>query len=148
MPRDERSICDRCILQSCRKRKANLRMAWVDYKKTYDMASHSWIIATMGMVGLTYNIIGYIKQSINKRKTNLYVDGKLLGSVPIRRGIFQSNLFSSLLFAIALLSLTDILRETGMGIPTRKEWSKSQPPVLHGQLKNVWDERQRNRILD
>ena len=112
------------------------------------MTSHSWIIATMGMVGLTYNIIGYIKQSINKRKTNLYVDGKLLGSVPIRRGIFQSNLFSSLLFAIALLSLTDILRETGMGIPTRKEWSKSQPPVLHGQLKNVWDERQRNRILD
>ena len=27
---------DRCILQNCRKRKTNLSMAWVDYKKAYD----------------------------------------------------------------------------------------------------------------
>ena len=58
-------------------------MAWVDYKKTYDMICHSWIITTMGMVGLADNIIGLIKQGINKWKTNLYADGKLHGSVPI-----------------------------------------------------------------
>ena len=42
---------DRCILQNCRKRKANLSMAWVDYKKAYDIVSHSWIITRMEMVG-------------------------------------------------------------------------------------------------
>ena len=63
-------------------------MAWVNYKKAYDMASHSWIIATIGMAGLADNILGIIKQRMNKWKTKLYADGKLLGSVPIRRGIF------------------------------------------------------------
>ena len=57
---------DRCILQNCRKRKTNLSMTWVDYKKDYDMVPHSWNIATMGMVGLADNIIGLIKQSTNK----------------------------------------------------------------------------------
>ena len=37
------------------------------------------------MVGLANNIIGLIKQNMNKWETNLYADGKLLGSVPIRR---------------------------------------------------------------
>ena len=106
---------DRCILQNCRKRKTNLSMAWMDYKKVYDMVPHSWIIATMGMVGLADNVIGLIKKSMNKWKTNLYADGKLLGSVPIRREIFQGDSFSPLLFVIALLPLTHILRETGIG---------------------------------
>ena len=57
----------------------------------YDMAPHSWIITTMRMVGLADNIIGLIKQSMSKWKTNVYADGKLLGSVPIRRGI-SSNI--------------------------------------------------------
>ena len=41
-------------------------MAWVDYKKAYDMIPHSWIIATMEMVDLADNIIGLIRQSMNK----------------------------------------------------------------------------------
>ena len=52
---------------------------------------------------------------MSKWKTNLYADGKLLGSVPIRRGIFQGDLFSPSLFVIALLPLTHTLRETGVG---------------------------------
>ena len=100
-------------------------MAWVDYKKAYDMVPHSWIIATMGMVGLADNIIGLIKHSVmNKWKTNLHADGKLLGSVPIRRGIFQGDSFSPLLLAIALLPLTHILRETGMGYQLEKNGAK------------------------
>ena len=59
-------VIDRCILQNCRKRKTSLRMAWVDYKKTYDMVPHSWIITTVGMVVLADNIIGLIKESMTK----------------------------------------------------------------------------------
>ena len=51
---------------------------------------------------------------MNKWSTNLYADGKLFGSVPIRRGIFQGDLFSSFLFVITFLPLTQILKETGM----------------------------------
>ena len=74
----------------------------------------------MGLVGLADNIIGLNKQSMNRWKTNLYADGKLLGSVPIRRGIFQGASFSPLLFVIALLPLTHILRDTGMGYQLEK----------------------------
>ena len=108
-------VIGRCILQNCRKRKTNLSMTWVDYKKAYDMVPHPWIIATMGMIGLADNIIGLIKQSMDKWKTNLYADGKLLESVPIRRRIFQGDSFSPLLFVVGLLPVTHILRETGMG---------------------------------
>ena len=126
---------DRCILQNCRKRKTNLSMAWVDYKKAYDMVPHSWIIDTMGMVGLADNIIGLIKQSMNKWKTNLYADGKLIGSVPIRRGIFQGDSFSPLLFVIALLPLTHILRETGMGYQLEKNGAKVNHLFFMDDLK-------------
>ena len=79
------------------------------------MISHSRIIATMGMVDLAENIIGFIKQSINKWKTNLYADGKLHESVSIRRAIIQGDSFSPLLFVIALLPLAHLLREAEMG---------------------------------
>ena len=79
----------------------------------------------MGLVGLADNIIGLNKQSMNRWKTNLYADGKLLGSVPIRRGVFQGASFSPLLFVIALLPLTHILRDTGMGYQLEKMEQKS-----------------------
>ena len=37
-------LIDMTILQDCRKRNTNLGMAWIDYKKAYDMVSHSWIL--------------------------------------------------------------------------------------------------------
>ena len=126
---------DRCILQNCRKRKTNLSMARVDYKKVYDMVLHSWIIATIGMIGLPDNIIGLIKQSMDKWKSNLYADGKLLESVPIRRGIFQGNSFSPLLFVIALLALIHVFRETGMGYQLEKNGAKVNHLFLMDDLK-------------
>ena len=94
------------------------------------------------MVGLADNIIGLIKQSMNRWKTNLYADGKLLGSVPIKREIFQGDSLSSLLFLIASLPFTHILRQgtNRNEVQTRKEWSKIQPPVFHERLKTVWEE--------
>ena len=110
-------------------------MAWVGYKKAYDMVPHSWIITTMGMVSLANNIIGLIKESMNKWKTNLYADRKLLGSVHIRRGIFQDDSFSPLLFVTALLPLTHILRETGIGCQLEKNGAKVNHLFFMDDLK-------------
>ena len=87
------------------------------------------------MVGLDGNIIGLIKQSMNKWRTNLYADGRLLGSVHIRRGIFQGDSFSPLLFVIALLPLTHILRETGMGYQEEKNGAKANHLFFMDNLK-------------
>lgn len=74
----------------------------------------------MGMVKLTNNIISFIKQSMNKWKSELDFDGKPLGSVLIRTDILLGDLLSPLLFAIALLPLTHALTETGMGYKPKK----------------------------
>ena len=87
------------------------------------------------MVGLADNIIGLIKQSINKWKTKLYADGKRLEPVPIRKGIFQGDSSSPLLFVIALLPLTHILRETRMGYQLEKNEAKVNHLFLMDDLK-------------
>ena len=115
-------------------------MTWVDYKKAYDMVPYSWIIATMEMPGLANNIIDLIKQSMKESKTNLYADEKLLGSVPIRRGIFQGDSFSPLLFVIVLLPLTHKLRETGMGYQLEKNGAKVNHLFFMDDLKLHWEE--------
>ena len=37
-------LIDKTILRDCRKRHTNLGMAWINYKKVYDMVPHSWIL--------------------------------------------------------------------------------------------------------
>ena len=68
-------------------------------------------------------------------KINLYADGKLLESVPIRRGIIQGDSFSPLLFVIALLPLTHILRETGMGYQLERNRAKVNHLFFMDDLK-------------
>ena len=64
-------------------------MAWIDYKKTYDMVPHSWIITTLEMFGVADNMIDLMSRSMTKWRTNLYSNGECLDSVNINRGIFQ-----------------------------------------------------------
>ena len=40
-------LIDKTVLNDCRKRHTNLGMAWVDYKKAYDMVPHSWILESL-----------------------------------------------------------------------------------------------------
>ena len=37
-------LIDKMILQDCKKGHKNLAMAWVDYRKAYDLVPHSWIL--------------------------------------------------------------------------------------------------------
>ena len=34
---------DRAVIREVKSREKNLTMAWIDYKKAYDMVPHSWI---------------------------------------------------------------------------------------------------------
>ena len=126
---------DRYLLRNGSKKKYKFKDDMGGLKEGLRMVPHSWFIATVGMVVLADNIIGLIKQSMNKWKTNLHADGKLLGSVPIRRGIFQGDSFSQLLFLIALLPLTNALRETGMGYQLEKNGAKVSHQFFMNDLK-------------
>ena len=44
------------ILKNCKKRLTNLNMAWIDFKKAYDMVPHSWILDSL-MFRIAENLI-------------------------------------------------------------------------------------------
>ena len=59
-------LVDRTILADCKKRHKNLTMAWVDYKKAYDMVPHSWILECMRLYGVSDSVTNFLKRSMSK----------------------------------------------------------------------------------
>ena len=94
----EQLLVDKAILKNCRRRLTNLSMAWIDYKKAYDMVPRSWILKCLEMVGASKNIITIISNTMANWKTVLTSGGTDLGQVDIKRGIFQGDI----LIAIAV----------------------------------------------
>ena len=81
-------------------------MAWIDYKKAYDMVLHSWILKCLEMVGEAKNMISIISNSMVHWKTVLTSGVADLGQVNIKSGIFQGDSFLPPLFIVITLPLT------------------------------------------
>ena len=47
---------DRTVIKEVKSRNKNLAMAWIDYKKVYDMVPHSWIIECLDFFRVAENI--------------------------------------------------------------------------------------------
>ena len=43
---------DRAVIKEVKSTNKNLAMAWIDYKKAYDMVRHSWIIECLDLFGV------------------------------------------------------------------------------------------------
>ena len=54
------------VLNDCRKKHTNLGMAWIDYKKAYDMISHFWILETLELVQVSENTCCAVYQEIGR----------------------------------------------------------------------------------
>ena len=55
-------LIDKMILRDCRKIHTNLGMAWIDYKKAYNMVPHSWILQSLEHVQVSDNIRKFVKR--------------------------------------------------------------------------------------
>ena len=93
-------MINNAILENCKKRKKNLSTAWIDYKKAFDSVPHSWIL-----------------KCLSQWKTNMtlvHKEGVLeTGPIRIKRGIFQGDSLSPLLFTMSLNPLSKELQKTG-----------------------------------
>ena len=85
-------------------------MAWIDYRKAYDSIPHSWILKTLRMYRFNEKVIRLMETSMNNWNTTMklhYNDGCIITDpIKIKRGIFQRDSFSPLLFCLALVPLT------------------------------------------
>ena len=92
---------DKMILKEVKTRKRNLAIAWIGYKKAFDMIGHSWILESLKMLGISEEIRKLIQESMTKWRVELMCGSTLFGEVSIIRGIP----LSPLLFVIALIPI-------------------------------------------
>ena len=52
-------MINKTILKDCRKRRTNLAMAWIDYRKAYDFVPYSWILECLDMRGIADNVMKF-----------------------------------------------------------------------------------------
>jgi hypothetical protein len=111
-------LIDKAILKEAKRKRRRLAMAWVDYKKAYDMVPHSWLVEVTAMMGVAGNVRGLLERSMGSWKTELTAGGESLGTVDIKRGIFQGDSLSPLLFVMVMIPLSMILKrdESDKGI--------------------------------
>ena len=108
-------LIDKAVIQDCKKRKSDLSMSWIDFRKAYDMVPHSWMLKSLELIGAPRNVIVLLKNSMKDWKTNLFSGKSPLGAVNINRGNFQGDSLSPLLFVITLIPLTLVLRKLKQG---------------------------------
>ena len=124
-------------------------MAWIDYKKAYDMVSHSWILETLQLTGVAQNIQRLVGASMKNWRTTLMSNGQSLGDVNIRRGIFQGDSLSPLLFVVCLIPLSVILRKTKGKYQLGKEGESINYLLFMDDLKLYGnDERQIDSLIN
>ena len=130
--KDQLLIDDKAVLRDAKRKKRHLSVAWIDYKKTYDMVPHSWIHEILSMMKVAGNIAGLLEKSMDQWKTVLTANGEVLGEVDIRRGIFQGDSLSPLLFIMVMIPLSVLLKRERVGYSFGSGRKASQPPHVHG----------------
>ena len=125
--RAELLYIDQHILNERKTKRKNLGMAWIDYKKAYDMLPQSWILHCLKMYKISHEVINFIEQTINTWRVELTAGGRSIAETKIQRGIFQRDARSPLLFIIVMMPLNYILRKCTAGY----KLSRSQDKINH-----------------
>ena len=152
-------IINNVILESCKKKKKNLSTAWIDYKKAFNSVPHSWILACLRMYKMNPVLTTFIEASMRQWKTNMVLvhESGVLETEPIsiKRGIFQGDSLSPLLFTMSLNPLSWELQKTGYGYQLDKlddlklyGTSDNQLNGLISTVKKVSDDIQMEFGLD
>ena len=112
-------LINKMILENCHRKLRNLSCAWIDYKKAFDSVPHSWILKSLNLFKVSPTLISFLKHNMKQWKTHLFLsheNGMLkCENIDIKRGIFQGDSLSPLLFCIALIPLSMELNRSGYG---------------------------------
>ena len=112
-----------------------MAVAWIDYRKTYDMVSHSSIQKCIEMFGVAVNVRSFVNTSMKQWNTELTASNQRLGNVKIRRRILQGDSLSPLLIVLVMISLTLVLRQTKASCKLKKIGKKINHLLFMDDLK-------------
>ena len=120
-------LIDRTVMMNSKRRKTNLSMAWIDYKKAFDMIPHSWLAEE--------NTIIFLKKTMPNWKAILTSSGTRLAEVNIRRGIIQGDSLSPLLFTVAMILTTRVLERMDFPYQLEKGGSRINHLMFMDEMK-------------
>ena len=115
---------DQHILNVSKTRRKKLAMAWIDYKKAYDMVPHSWIINSLKIYKISLEVTNFIDKIMKTWRVKLTARGRSLPEEKIQRGIFQGDSQSPLLFITAIMPLNHLIRKCTAGY--KLSWSQNK----------------------
>ena len=101
-------------------------MAWIDYKEAYDTVPYLWIKECLDLFGVAENIKTLLVNSMEKWRVTCARNSEL-GKYDIERGIFQGDFVSPLVFVLALIPSSLILRKA----KATYEFSGSKEKINH-----------------
>ena len=85
-------MISKAIYEDYKRRKKNLRIAWIDYQKAFDSMPHSWIEKSIELVGVNSKIVRFCILSMEKWNATLQLktQQEIMQSQPfqIQGGIF------------------------------------------------------------
>ena len=112
-------LINKSVVEDAMRRRKNLSMLFIDYSKAYDSVPHKWILEVLSVYKISPVIINFLAISMLAWKTDmfLYHEGGVVkvGNVQIRRGIFQGDGLSPLLFILSINPLSLLLNRRCKG---------------------------------
>ena len=120
-------LIDKTILKDCRERHTNLSMAWIGYRKAYDLVPHSWVNECMEMFGIAENLRTFLQRSMQQWRLSLTANGEDLGEVNVKRGIFLGDSLLLLMFVLSMVPLSLILKK----VNACYKWGKKEHKLNH-----------------
>ena len=111
-------LINKAIIEDCKRKKKNLSVAWIDYRKAYDSIPHSWILKTMSIYKFNNKLINFMEKSMKSWNTTMYLNHArgliTTDKISIKQGIFQGDSLSPL-FCLAVVSLRSDIKASGYG---------------------------------
>ena len=112
-------LINKTILEDCKRRQRNLSMAWIDYRKAFDSVPHSWITRCLELYKVDDTLREFLQHHMSSWKTDItlrHSEGEIhMPDVKIKRGIFQGDSLSPLLFCLTIDPLSKLLKSKNIG---------------------------------
>ena len=102
-------------------------MTCIDYRKAYDLVPHSWVNECMEMFGIAENLRTFLQKSMQQWRVSLTANEEDLGEVNVKRGIFQGDSLSPLLFVLSMGLFSLILKK----VNACYKWGKKEYELNH-----------------
>ena len=110
-------IIDRVITEAAKVGKQDLAQVWLDMRKAFDSVSHKWILQVLQAYGIDQRVVRTLEQLMGNWRTVLTAEGEEISeAIAIRRGIFQGDSLSPLLFITALNPISWYVRTLEDGV--------------------------------